>query len=142
MTLISTTEGICIAAFANEKWKREGREVRDRIKKDSECMLLNLTNEYSVKARDHLWGGIYCSSYHGPSFGNYELFTAEPLLREGHVTSRIGGEGFMIGGKVNDINPLTGDTIVKPEVWSPRSISTALEIEVWQIEIESECSIF
>jgi hypothetical protein len=51
----------------------------------------------------------------------------------------------MIGGKVGDINPLTGDTIIKPikpKDCNPQSRSTALEIEVWQIENKSECSIF
>ncbi len=78
----------------------------------------------------------------GPSFGDGELETHEPLLGEGKVTSRVGQSGFMIGGKVNDINPLTGDTIIKPGNKLTHSESTALEIEVWQLEIESECLIF
>ncbi len=50
-----------IAAFANEEWRtvRGGRVGVDR---DSECMLLNLTKKYSVKARDHRYGGIFCHS--------------------------------------------------------------------------------
>jgi hypothetical protein len=71
----------------------------------------------------------------GPSFGNYELDTSEPLLGEGNVRSDVGKSGFMIGGKVGDINPLTGDTITKPGKY-PGSYSTAIEIEVWQIIIE------
>jgi len=73
---------------------------------------------------------------YGPSFGDYELFTDEPLLGEGKVRSCAGYPGFMIGGKVGGINPLTGDTIIQPSVISPRSYSTAIEIEVWQILIE------
>jgi hypothetical protein len=58
------------------------------------------------------------------------------LLGEGNVRSDVGREGFMIGGKVGDINPLTGDTIIKESVYAPHSESTAIEIEVWQIIIE------
>ena len=50
----------------------------------------------------------------GPSFGSGELLTEEPLLGERKVRSDVGESGFMIGGKVGDINPLTGDTITKP----------------------------
>jgi hypothetical protein len=57
------------------------------------------------------------------------------LLGEGKVISDVGESGFMIGGKVGDINPLTGDTITK-RVKIPGSYSTAIEIEVWQIIIE------
>jgi hypothetical protein len=64
------------------------------------------------------------------------------LLGEGGVYSGVGGDGFMIGGKLGDINPLTGETIINPEGYSPHSESTALEIEVWQIEMKSACSIF
>ena len=41
----------------------------------------------------------------------------------------------MIGGKLGEINPLTGDTIIKPSC--PRSKSTAVEIEVWHILIQN-----
>ncbi len=51
----------------------------------------------------------------GPSLGYYELLTEEPLLGEGKVFSAVGGDGFMIGGKPGEINPLTGDTIIKEE---------------------------
>ena len=52
----------------------------------------------------------------GPSFGDHELKTSEPLLGEGKVFSYVGQAGFMIGGnesslKEGDINPLTGDKI-------------------------------
>ena len=43
-------------------------------------------------------GGIWCDSAHGPSFGDSELETQEPLLGEGNVISFLGGDGFMIGG--------------------------------------------
>jgi hypothetical protein len=39
----------------------------------------------------------------------------------------------MIGGKLGEINPLTGDTINKEDGYKPYSNSTAIEIEVWQI---------
>jgi hypothetical protein len=55
------------------------------------------------------------------------------LLGEGNVISDVGMGGFMIGGKLGEINPLTGDTIIKVEGYQPRSYSTAKEIEVWQI---------
>jgi hypothetical protein len=42
----------------------------------------------------------------------------------------------MIGGNVGEINPLTGDIIIKPPGSDPQSKSTAIEIEVWQIIIE------
>jgi hypothetical protein len=43
----------------------------------------------------------------------------------------------MIDGNVGDINPLTGD-IIRSNFSCPSSKSTALEIEVWQIVIETE----
>ena len=52
------------------------------------------------------------------------------------MISYVGFEGFMIGGKGEEINPLTGDTIIQPPGDVPHSISTAIEIEVWQIIIE------
>jgi hypothetical protein len=58
------------------------------------------------------------------------------LLEEGNVRSIVGGRGFMIGGKVGDINPLTGDTIIEQPGRYAHSLSTAIEIEVWQIIIE------
>jgi hypothetical protein len=69
----------------------------------------------------------------GPSFGYAELWTYEPLLGEGNVFSGVGSDGFMIGGKPGEINPLTGDTIIKKNGSAPESRSTAIEIEVWQI---------
>ena len=80
------------------------------------------------------WGGIECHSSFGPSFGDCELSTIEPLLGEGKVRSRVGRDGFMIGGsegalKEGDINPLTSDKIDE----DLRSYSTAKEIEVWKI---------
>jgi hypothetical protein len=62
--------------------------------------------------------------------------TAEPLLGEGNVISIVGRHGFMIGGKVGEINPLTGDIIEPSHYIDPHSKSTAIEIEVWQIIIE------
>jgi hypothetical protein len=73
----------------------------------------------------------------GPSFGYGELYTEEPLFGEGKVRSDVGKRGFMIGGKVGGINPLTGDAITKPGDY-PQSNSTAIEIELWQILIEKE----
>ena len=71
----------------------------------------------------------------GPSFGNYELLTNEPLLGKDNVRSLVKQDGFFIGGKVGEINPLTRDIIAKHENRAPHSRSTAIEIEVWQIEI-------
>jgi hypothetical protein len=99
-------------------------------------MLLNLTDRYSVKARDHKYGGIWCSSNRGPSFGNVELWTCEPLLGDEKVLSRVVADGFKIPGKVGEINPLTTDAIIKPDLRDPHSLSTAIEIEVWHIQIE------
>ena len=64
--------------------------------KDSWSMLLNLTNKYNVKAKDHKYGGIRCASNIGPSFGEYELDTGQPLLGEGKVLSCVDCEVFMI----------------------------------------------
>ena len=74
----------------------------------------------------------------GPSFGDGELLTDEPLLGEGNVRSLVGGPGFMIGGiesglKEGDINPLTGDKLLKDKDGDYFSKSTAREIEVWKI---------
>jgi|LauGreDrversion4_2_1035121.scaffolds.fasta_scaffold184764_1 hypothetical protein len=74
-------------------------------------MLLNLTDRYNVEARDNYYGGIWCYSTRGPSFGNFELLTREPLLEKDNVRSFVEGDGFMIEGKVGDKNPLTGDII-------------------------------
>ncbi len=46
------------------------------------------------------------------------------------MTSYVGRAGFMIGGTLGDINPLTGDTINKFANYL-ESKSTAVEIEVW-----------
>ncbi len=97
-------------------------------------MLLNLTNRYYVNARDHECGGILCYSREGPSFGNGELVTCEPLLGKDNVRSLVEQPGFLIGGKVGEINPLTRDIIANHENLPPQSRSTAIEIEVWQIE--------
>jgi len=97
-------------------------------------MLLNLTNRYYVNARDHWAGGIYCDSDCGPSFGNYELLTNSPLLGKDNVSSFVENDGFGIGGKVGDINPLTGDIIARHGDRITLSRSTAIEIEVWHIE--------
>ena len=72
----------------------------------------------------------------GPSFGSGELWTCKPLLGEGNVESFVSRAGFMIGGKLGEINPLTGDTIIEKNGSDPFSKSTAIEIEVWQIIIE------
>ena len=101
-------------------------------------MLLNLTNRYYVNARDHPHGGIRCHSLLGPSFGSDELTTVQPLLGKDNVVSLVERYGFLIGGKVGEINPLTGDIIARHEGNDPHSRSTALEIEVWQIETETE----
>ncbi len=77
-------------------------------------MLLNLTNRYYVNARDNQYGGIRCHSLLGPSFGDAELVTNSPLLGKDNVRSYVEGFGFLIGGKVGEINPLTGDIIAKP----------------------------
>ena len=76
-------------------------------------MLLNLTNRYYVNARDHEYGGIWCRSIRGPSFGWNELLTREPLLGKDNVRSYVEKDGFLIGGKVGEINPLTGDIIAR-----------------------------
>jgi hypothetical protein len=55
------------------------------------------------------------------------------LLGERNVRSNVGRDGFMIGGKLGEINLLTGDPIIKEKLSIPRSYSTAIEIEVWQI---------
>ena len=98
-------------------------------------MLLNLTNRYYVNAMYDLCGGILCHSSYGPSFGNCELWTHSPLLGKDNVRSYVESDGFLIGGKVGEINPLTRDIIAKHENRPPHSRSTAIEIEVWQIEI-------
>jgi hypothetical protein len=59
------------------------------------------------------------------------------LLGEGKIESVVGNDGFMIGGnkgslKEGDINPLTGDKLLK-EFGDYSSKSTAREIEVWKI---------
>ena len=101
-------------------------------------MLLNLTNRYYVNARDDQYGGILCASYKGPSFGDSELVTYSPLLGKDKVRSYVELNGFKIGGKVGEINPLTRDIVTRLENYLPHSRSTAIEIEVWQIETEAE----
>jgi hypothetical protein len=60
------------------------------------------------------------------------------LLGKDSVRSFVERDGFGIGGKVGEINPLTGDIIARHESTYPHSRSTAIEIEVWQIETETE----
>ncbi len=104
-------------------------------------MLLNLTNRYYVNARDHKYGGIYCYYVTGPSFGEFELLTLEPLLGKDNVRSYVERDGFKIRGKVGEINLLTGDIVARHENLPPHSRSTAIEIEVWQIETEKEYTL-
>ena len=54
------------------------------------------------------------------------------------MISYLNTDGFNIVGKAGDINPLTGDIIVNHV--SPKSISTAIDIEVWHIVIEEDHS--
>ena len=49
---------------------------------------MNLTNKYSVKARNSEDGGIECGFY-GPSFGNMEFKINEPFLGKDNITSRV-----------------------------------------------------
>ncbi len=74
----------------------------------------------------------------GPSFGNGDLFTIDTLLVKHNLWSFVEREGFGIGGKVGKINPLTGYIIVRHEDRDPHSRSTAIDIEVWQIETKAE----
>ena len=71
-------------------------------------MLLNLTNRYYVNSWDHFKKGILCRSSWGPSFTNGDLETHSPLLGKDNVRSFVEKDGFLIGGKVKEINPLTG----------------------------------
>lgn len=101
-------------------------------------MLLNLTNRYSIKARDNGCGGIRQLLDGGPKFGSSELVMFEPFLRKGNVISQVNLDGFNIEGKAGDINPLTGDIIINPS--EPKSISTAIDIEAWHILVEEDYS--
>jgi len=56
------------------------------------------------------------------------------LLGKDSVRSFVERNGFLIGGKVGEINPLTRDIIAEHKNFLPHSRSTAIEIEVWQIE--------
>jgi hypothetical protein len=56
------------------------------------------------------------------------------LLEKNKVKSNVEKDGFLIGGKVGEINPLTRDIIAEHKNLTPHSRSTAIEIEVWQIE--------
>jgi hypothetical protein len=78
-----------------------------------------------------------CLSSCGPSFGNFELLIDEPFLGEGKVSSVVGESGFMIGGKIGDIHPLTGD-IIHNERGSgpPCGKGTLKELEVWSLKME------
>ncbi len=83
---------------------------------DKTAMILNLTNKYSFKARDHQYGGIYCQSSSGPIFGCAELAASQPFLGEHNIESYVGDKGYMITGtygnlKLGDINPLTQNKI-------------------------------
>ena len=93
---------------------------------------MNLSRNVSFAARDDDFGGIYCYNNLGPSFGNCELLVY-PEGKEGQLWSWVELSGFKIPGKVDEINPLTGDKIVKHPGYSPKSESILSEIEVWEI---------
>ena len=93
---------------------------------------MNLTRNVSFAARDDGYGGIYCDKSYGPVFGNSEL-EVYPEGKEGQLCSCVEWSGFWIPGKVGEINPLTGDKIVKPQNYNPHSESILSEIEVWEI---------
>jgi hypothetical protein len=59
---------------------------------------MNLTNKYSVKARNHKYGGINCFSSRGPSFGEVEFLINEPFLEKNNILSRVSRDGFSIEG--------------------------------------------
>ena len=56
----------------------------------------------------------------------------EPLLEEGAVTSLVGQPGFMIGGNLGDIHPLTSDKIHE-RVGHLCGEGTLIELEVWHL---------
>ena len=117
-------------------------------------MLLNLTNRLNFIDRDLkygvIYGGtrpfristnsfrIYNSSLTETCFGGGGLYTREPFLGKGNVISYLNYDCFNTVGKAGDINPLTGDIIVNHV--SPKTISTAIDIEVWHIVIEEDHS--
>ena len=74
---------------------------------------MNLTRNVSFAARDDQYGGIRCHNNRGPVFGNAEL-VVYPEGKEGQLWSLVECSGYKIPGKVGEINPLTGDKIVKP----------------------------
>jgi hypothetical protein len=68
VTFSKLTNNITVAGYTSIPWKSEGGYV-----KDTTAMIFNLTNKYTLNARDHDKGGIYCSSSFGPCFGASEL---------------------------------------------------------------------
>jgi len=56
------------------------------------------------------------------------------LLGEGNVLSYVGEPGFMIGGNLGDIHPLTGDKIHKNWYGSICGEGTLIELEVWHLK--------
>ncbi len=60
--------------------------------------------------------------------------TFEPLLGEGNVWSYVGRGGFMIGGNLGEIHPLTGDKIHKyKKTENLCGEGTLIELEVWHL---------
>jgi hypothetical protein len=56
------------------------------------------------------------------------------LLGEGKVFSAVGQSGFMIGGNLGDIHPLTGDKIHKDKNGNICGEGTLIELEVWHLK--------
>jgi hypothetical protein len=73
-----------------------------------------------------------CHKSNGPSYGNCEL-VAYPNGNEKELLSYVDEDGYKIPGKVGEINPLTGDTLIERPGWNIHSKSTLKEIEVWEI---------
>ncbi len=68
ITFSKLTNNITVAGYTSVPWKSEGDFV-----KDATAMIFNLTNKYTLKLRDHDYGGIFCNWYAGPCFGRSEL---------------------------------------------------------------------
>jgi hypothetical protein len=68
VTFCKLTNNITVAGYTSIPWKSRGDFL-----KDNTAMILNLTNKYTLNARDNYKGGIFCSKLFGPCFGSSEL---------------------------------------------------------------------
>jgi hypothetical protein len=123
VTLCRLDNGFSIVGYTSASWSSKNEFVDDLS-----AMLLNLTSKCSFHCKDSE-RAIYCHKGTGPTFGNSELKIVAPFNGKGNCVSFANHYCYEIPASKDGINQLTGANIDGDD----RSVSTIIELEVWQI---------